>query len=110
MPKHHPKGPAHVLYKTSRWTHRTRGLRARCLKRDEYRCALCLRTEASHRLVAHHRVPHRGNEELFFDLNNLQTLCQPCHDSITTSRERRGYSLELDENGLPTDERHPFCR
>jgi 5-methylcytosine-specific restriction endonuclease McrA len=33
-------------------------------------------------------VGPRGNEELFFDENNLQTLCHSCH-AIKTAQEIR---------------------
>jgi len=31
-------------------------------------------------LVCDHIEPHRGNEQLFWDENNLQTLRKECHD------------------------------
>lgn len=31
-------------------------------------------------LVCDHVKPHRGDERLFWDEANLQTLCKPCHD------------------------------
>src|SRR5262245_58494788 len=98
------------LYKTSRWVHPRYGVRIQCLKRDLYRCTMCLRTEASSRLVAHHVTPHKGDVKLFFSLENLRTLCQPCHDTVATVRERIGYSRELDRDGYPVDKNHPFCR
>nr|WP_233242545.1 HNH endonuclease [Sporanaerobacter acetigenes] len=24
--------------------------------------------------------PHKGNEDLFYDINNLQSLCKSCHE------------------------------
>ncbi len=34
-----------------------------------------------------HITPHRGDEKLFFDYSNLQTLCKSCH-SKKTSKEQ----------------------
>ncbi len=37
-----------------------------------------------------HIKPHRGDEKLFWDWNNLQGLCKPCH-SRKTAREVFGH-------------------
>jgi len=31
--------------------------------------------------VVDHIVAHRGDQELFWDQSNWQSLCKPCHDS-----------------------------
>ena len=33
--------------------------------------------------VVDHRVPHRGDKVLFWDRNNWDSLCKPCHDAKT---------------------------
>ena len=33
--------------------------------------------------VVDHIVPHRGDQELFWDLSNWQSLCAPCHNRKT---------------------------
>lgn len=38
--------------------------------------------------VADHKVPHYGNPQLFWDPDNLQSLCREHHD--TKSREEQG--------------------
>ena len=52
-------------------------------------CAKCaergLITPAS---IVDHVIPHRGNQELFWDTSNWQSLCKPCHDSIKQAEER----------------------
>lgn len=57
--------------------------RARYLKRHPL-CVKCLEagrfTEAS---VVDHIEAHRGNDVLFWDEGNWQSLCKPCHDSKT---------------------------
>ncbi|QKE40296.1 MAG: HNH endonuclease [Ferrovum myxofaciens] len=54
-------------------------------------CAECNRqgrvTPAS---VVDHIQPHRGNQESFWDTNNWQSLCKPCHD-IKTVKEDGGF-------------------
>ena len=34
-------------------------------------------------LQVHHRIPPKGNEDLFFDEMNLETVCASCHRRIT---------------------------
>src|SRR4029434_7966693 len=105
------KAGRHRFYGLKAWQHPRRGLRAEALKRDRYTCQACGRVEASARLHAHHRVPHKGNRKLFFDIDNLVCLCQSCHDTSARETETYGYALEIDaQTGLPTDERHPFLR
>lgn len=36
-----------------------------------------------------HKIPHRGDKELFWDRSNWQGLCHSCH-SIKTQREEEG--------------------
>lgn len=33
--------------------------------------------------VVHHRVPHKGDQVLFWDPNNHEASCAPCHDART---------------------------
>ncbi len=39
--------------------------------------------------VVDHIKPHKGDERLFFDINNLQPLCKPCHDRKTAKEDGR---------------------
>ena len=54
-------------------------------------CAYCEHedrvTEAS---VVDHKIPHRGNQQLFWDESNWQSLCKPCHDSVKKTEESAG--------------------
>ncbi|NMA84113.1 MAG: HNH endonuclease [Epulopiscium sp.] len=34
-----------------------------------------------------HIKPHKGNEDLFYDINNLQSLCKSCHDRKTAKED-----------------------
>ena len=39
--------------------------------------------------VVDHIKPHKGNEKLFYDLKNLQSMCKPCHDRKTAKKDGR---------------------
>ena len=73
-------------YNTTRW----RKLRWAVLVRDAFTCRMCGRLEGrTSQLVADHKMPHRGDERLFWDEAGLQTLCKPCHDGAKQRAERR---------------------
>lgn len=38
--------------------------------------------------VMDHIIPHRGDEKLFWDEGNWQSLCKPCHDKKTMTEDR----------------------
>jgi 5-methylcytosine-specific restriction protein A len=40
-----------------------------------------------------HKVPHRGDQDLFWDTSNWQSLCKPCH-SAKTAREDGGFGRQ----------------
>lgn len=74
-------------YNSARW----QALRRATFLRDLYTCQWrgCGFTSAdTSRLIADHRQPHRGDEQLFWDADNLQTLCKPCHDRHKQRAER----------------------
>lgn len=48
-------------------------------------CARHGRTAAAS--VVDHVVPHRGDQDLFWDQGNWQALCKPCHDSVKQAEE-----------------------
>lgn len=72
--------PWRAWYNTAAW----RVLRIEVFKRDRFTCQWpgCGRVEGNtSKLVCDHRRPHRGDQALFWDRTNLQTLCKtPCHD------------------------------
>lgn len=88
------------LYKTARWQ------KLRAVQLAAYPlCRMCLEdgrlTPAS---VADHVKAHKGNEELFFDLRNLASLCAPHHNSVKQSEERRGQAIKpRGADGWPLD-------
>lgn len=45
-------------------------------------------------LVVDHIQPHRDDMDLFWDMDNLETLCRmPCHDRIKQSHEKSNRSV-----------------
>lgn len=68
----------------SRW----RKERNRYLKKHP----LCVRCLAEQKLikatVVDHKIPHRGDQVLFWDENNWQALCKACHDRKTMTGDR----------------------
>lgn len=75
-------------YNTKAW----RLLREEVFVRDKYTCQRkeCGRLIIDRKqCIAHHKLPHKGNEQLFWSKDNLETVCKPCHDGPIASEERR---------------------
>ena len=65
-------------------------------------CTYCLeqgKTTAA--TVVDHIQPHKGDMDLFWDVNNWQALCKHCHDSIKQREEKRGRRIGYDVSGIP---------
>jgi 5-methylcytosine-specific restriction enzyme A len=94
------------LYNTKRWYR----LRHWQLSREPL-CADCAKRgkTAPARIVDHIRA-HRGNEDLFFDERNLQSLCKPCHDGAKQQLEKSGTVRGCGLDGLPLDGNHYWNR
>ena len=72
-------------YFTARW----QKLRESIRLRDKYTCGICrLICAGRGQAVVDHRMPHRGDEALFWDAANLWCLCKGCHDSVKQRDER----------------------
>ncbi|WP_426229305.1 HNH endonuclease [Pararhizobium sp. DWP3-4] len=76
-------------YKTERW----RKLRLEVLLRDAYTCqqtgVICMgKYPAPNSPVADHRIKHNGDEQLFWDIKNVQTVSKAYHDSEKQKQER----------------------
>jgi 5-methylcytosine-specific restriction protein A len=86
-------------YKSKRWQR----LRQHQLAKHPY--CQCPHHEGKKLLadVVDHKTPHKGNERLFFDDRNLQSMTKQCHDSHKQSMERGGHGFErgCDEKGYP---------
>jgi hypothetical protein len=59
--------------------------------------------------VADHVEPHNGDWNKFV-MGALQSLCFDCHDTHKRRIELRGYTQDIDDDGWPTDPRHPANR
>lgn len=96
--KYDPKRPWRGLYNTKRW----KILRAHQLTLNPI-CVMCDqmgRTTAA--TVVDHKIPHKGDVSLFFDPDNLQSLCKTHHDSSKQAAEKRGVdAIGCDESGWP---------
>ena len=72
------------MYKTKNW----QKMRKVCLNRKP----LCVTCEKSGIVRAarevDHIIPHRGDEKLFSDLDNLQGLCKSCHSKKTREEQK----------------------
>lgn len=84
-PDRHDRPAYHAWYKTAAW----RKLRWKVLVRDRFTCQICGSVEGRKgQQIADHRQPHRGDEALFWDENNLQCLCKTCHDGTKQRQEK----------------------
>lgn len=89
--------PWRKLYDTARW----KRMRVRQLTIEPL-CRFCLEVEdVTAATVVDHRKAHKGSEELFYDADNLQSLCAPCHDRIKREMERGKDVIRFDASGWP---------
>lgn len=93
------KRPWSKLYKTARWQH------MRDVQRDKQPlCEFCLQSEdVVVADVVDHIRPHKGDETLFFDADNLQSLCKECHDRDKQRMERGQSVVRFGPDGWPLD-------
>jgi 5-methylcytosine-specific restriction enzyme A len=98
------------LYGSTRW----RRLRKLVHKRDCYLCLICKKmgrlTAVDDSDPVDHKQPHKGDPALFFDIDNCQSVCRACHDTIKKMQEKHGYSAACGVDGMPLDESHPWQR
>ena len=73
------RGSAHSRGYTSRWRRESK----RFLQYNAYVCAVCggIATEVDH------IVPHKGDPKLFWNKDNWQPICSPCHKKKTARGE-----------------------
>ena len=90
------------LYNTKEWYR----LRWKQLQAQKF-CALCAQVKrVTVATIVDHKTAHRGDEKLFFDPRNLQSLCKTCHDAAKQELEKSGTLRGCDEDGLPLDANH----
>lgn len=73
--KYTPYAMRQRLYASTKWRHSAEDFRrgrvcVRCEAKGEVRLAQCV----------DHIVPHKGNLDLFWDVDNWQPLCNTCHN------------------------------
>jgi 5-methylcytosine-specific restriction protein A len=78
----------HPLYSTYRWQR----LRAIAKRRDGYCCTACGR---SGKLDVDHIEPINQRPDLAFALENLRTLCRPCHNRRTFGKRQSNAASRL---------------
>ena len=98
--------PRIKLYDRAAW----KRLRLEQLRREPF-CVFCARSGRQvPATVCDHIKPHRGDESLFFDPQNLQSTCVKCHDGIKQQAEKRNFAPGSlrggDTNGIPFDPSH----
>lgn len=81
--------PWRAWYKTARW----QKLRQEVLKRDKWTCQrtgqLCIgKSNEPNAAVVNHKTPHRGDETLFWDINNLEVVTKAVHDTLIQKEEQ----------------------
>lgn len=70
-------------------------------------CAFCeARGVVTVACIVDHVEPHKGDWNKFA-LGELQSLCESCHNSTKQIIEIRGHGIDIDDDGWPTDPRHP---
>lgn len=88
------------LYQT-KWWWRARAI----MRRDHPWCVFCASKGLQVRMkMVDHKTPHRGNPALFFNFNNLQSLCLNCHNSVKAALERNRGGADIDGNPLNPQE------
>jgi 5-methylcytosine-specific restriction protein A len=96
--------PWRYLYNSTRW------IKGRLLHLAKHPlCEYCKkRGIVKAAKVVDHKTPHRGDEQLFFDESNWQSLCKECHDSVKQAEEHGRLVLGTDADGNPIDVNHPW--
>ena len=102
MPAPTEDRPWRGWYNKARW-HRLRDAQLR-------RRSLCEMCWADNRVTiavaCDHIVPHKGDESLFWDIENLQSLCTIHHNATKQIVENRNYIPGASVSGTPTDPQH----
>lgn len=84
-----PEPPWKAWYRTKRWA----DLRLRVFVRDNFRCqrtgVMCVgKHPAPDSPVANHKKAHRGDERLFWDEDNIETVTKQVHDTLIQQEEQ----------------------
>jgi 5-methylcytosine-specific restriction protein A len=97
-------------YRGQRGTAAQRGYGARWQRyraaflREHPLCVMCEKQgKVTAATVVDHRIPHKGDQTLFWDLSNHQALCKPHHDRDKRRVEAGSAIQDLDASGWPVE-------
>lgn len=77
------KKKADRFYKSRLWL----DVREQALRRDHYWCQSCNSRPAT---IVHHKIPRKVRPELELDLDNLESVCDVCHNRDHPEKGRHG--------------------
>lgn len=106
--RRHVQHPWRRLYGLQRWRGKY-GLRKQQLAKQRF-CERCLALPDPVMTLAvdvNHKHRHNGDPILFFDPDNLESLCTHHHRSEVQQEEAIGYSARVGIDGYPIDPKHP---
>lgn len=85
------------LYTSAAW----RRVRSAVLMRDHYMCVRCVQAyreghggRPRKATLVHHIEPYRDAPELALNMDNLQSLCEVCHNQLHTEKGARHYPAD----------------
>lgn len=101
MPRSYPE--ARKWYGTKEW----RAIRKVTL----YEHPICVRCGLQKATTVNHKIPHKGNYDLFFAIggcNSFEGVCKSCHDSHIARMENGRIDTACNQDGYPVDKNHPW--
>jgi len=98
MPRSYPE--ARKWYGTAEW----KELRRITLVKHP----VCTRCHSRPSTIVDHKIPHKGDRDLFFDPSNLTGLDKQCHDKWKKNMEFGKMDTACTEEGYPLDSSHPW--
>lgn len=85
MTKHRYDGYYDEFYHSSDW----QAVRQAVLERDHYLCQVCMRRGVvKQATTVHHLIPLRADYAKRLDMDNLETICQACHNQEHNERNK----------------------
>lgn len=100
--KRRSEKPSRKWYSSPAWKVRKRDQRA-----AQPLCELCLKEGVTRLMsIVDHHPPHNEDYQQFFT-GPVRSLCKPHHDGQAQADEARGFSVEIGEDGWPSDPTHP---
>lgn len=91
---------ADKFYQSKEWIEMRRLAKAR----DKYKCQICgVSVHEKGTSQVDHIIPVKQAPSLALDINNLRTLCRPCHVKFDAARGYKNLRpiMPVDEDGYP---------